>query len=227
MINIARLFGLLFVISLTVGCTQRIQDFGESFKFAYHGYPDITKSWEEIQRLPYASMYAQLDGGPRGFLVLGFVEPSQHPAPNLKWLSAENEMLVTRDGRLVKTVNLTQGNLIKTIYDSPDPLSYGLLDLPMPQSWSYHIDWQPNNHSGYQVRATFERGETSTLDFNGTPIKTVSFYEKISIPELNKQYTNRYWVNAQTGRLIQSYQYLAPGLPAVTLTYLKDYQSED
>jgi len=209
---------------ISSGCTQRIQDLGDSFKFAYQGYPDVRKSWDEINALPYASLYAQLDNGPQGFMVLAFVEPSQHPSPNLKWLSGDNEMLVTRNGRLVKTVNLTDGNLTATHTGSPDPLSVGLNTITMPHTWSRTIDWQPGNHSGYRADSTFKRGKPQNVSVNGTPVITTRYTEFVTIPALDTQYTNDYWIANDTGKIIKSYQHLAPGLPAVTLTHLKSYQ---
>ncbi|WP_051416074.1 YjbF family lipoprotein [Salinivibrio socompensis] len=201
-----------------------MQNFSDSFKFAYQGFPDAHKSWEEIDALPYASLYAQLDNGPQGFMVLAFAEPSQHPSPNLKWLSGDNEMLVTRNGRLVKTVNLTDGNLMATYTDSPDPLSVGLATMIMPHTWSRTIDWQPGNHSGYRADSIFKRGKTQSVSVNGTPVQTTHYIELVTIPALNVQYTNDYWLANDTGRIVKSYQHLAPNLPAVTLTHLKPYQ---
>ncbi|NUY57701.1 YjbF family lipoprotein [Salinivibrio sp. EAGSL] len=216
---------LAIFIALTItGCTQRIQDLSDSFKFAYQGFPDAQKSWDEINALPYASLYAQLDNGPRGFMVLAFVEPSDHPSPNLKWLSGENEMLVTRNGRLVKTVNLVDGNLAATHTDTPDPLSVGLNTLSMPHTWSRTIDWQPGNHSGYRADSTFKRRKLQNISVNGTPVATTHYTEYVTLPALDTQYTNDYWIANDTGKIIKSYQHLAPGLPAVTLTHLKPYQ---
>ncbi|WBA17108.1 YjbF family lipoprotein [Salinivibrio kushneri] len=216
---------LAIFIALTItGCTQRIQDLSDSFKFAYQGFPDAEKSWDEINALPYASLYAQLDNGPRGFMVLAFAEPSQHPSPNLKWLSGDHEMIVTRNSRIVKTVNFAEGNLTATQVNSPDPLSIGLATIQMPYTWSRKLDWQPGNHSGYRADSTFKRGKPQNVSVNGTPVATTHYTEDVTLPALDIQYTNDYWIANDTGKIIKSYQHLAPGLPAVTLTHLKLYQ---
>ncbi|QCP02437.1 YjbF family lipoprotein [Salinivibrio kushneri] len=209
---------------VSVGCTQRVKDLNDSFKFAYHGFPDAKKSWEEINALPYASLYAQLDSGPQGFMVLAFVEPSQHPSPNLKWLSGENEMIVTRNSRIVKTVNFAEGNLTATQVDTPDPLSVGLSTIKMPHRWSRTIDWQPGNHSGYRAESIFKRGKMQAISINGTQVETIKYHEFVTFPTLDTQFTNHYWVTVETGKVIKSYQHLAPDLPAVTLTHLKSFQ---
>ncbi|MPS31265.1 MULTISPECIES: YjbF family lipoprotein [unclassified Salinivibrio] len=214
----------VFIALATTGCTQRMQDLSDSFKFAYQGFPDAKKSWDEINALPYASLYAQLDNGPRGFMVLAFAEPSQHPSPNLKWLSGDHEMIVTRNNRIVKTVNFAEGNLTTTQVNSPDPLSIGLSTIHMPHQWSRTLDWQPGNHSGYRADSTFTRGKPQTISVNGTKADTVQYHERVTLPTLNVDFTNHYWVSEDTGRMVKSYQHLAPGLPAVTLTHLKPYQ---
>ncbi|OOF13806.1 hypothetical protein BZG84_15275 [Salinivibrio sp. PR932] len=219
---------LISCVSLiATGCTQRMQDLGDSFEFAYNGFPDAEKSWEEINALPYASLYAQLDNGPQGFMVLAFAEPSQHTSPNLKWLSAKHEMIVTRSGRIIKTVNFADGNLTATQTDTPDPLSVGLTTITMPHTWSRKIDWQPGNHSGYLAKSTFNHVGAQTILVNGTRVETAHYRELVSLPSLDVQWTNDYWVNNSNGNVIKSYQHLAPHLPAVTLTYLKPYQGSD
>ena len=47
--------------------------------------------------LPYASLYARLNEGPRIFVVLGYSEQGQQ-----KWVTQDQAMLVTQHGRLVK-----------------------------------------------------------------------------------------------------------------------------
>ena len=56
---------------------------------------DITVADQQIQALPYSTMYLRLNEGQRIFVVLGYIEQEQS-----KWLSQDNAMLVTHNGRL-------------------------------------------------------------------------------------------------------------------------------
>ncbi|PPS57744.1 hypothetical protein CRX72_06095 [Pantoea sp. BRM17] len=62
---------------------------------------NVTVSAEQIQKLPYASMYARIDNGARIFVVLGYLEAGQQ-----KWVTQDKAMLVMQHGRLVKTLGL-------------------------------------------------------------------------------------------------------------------------
>ena len=53
---------------------------------------------DEIQNMPYASQYMQLNGGPQLFVVLAFAENGQQ-----KWVTQDRAILVTQHGRIVKT----------------------------------------------------------------------------------------------------------------------------
>ncbi len=58
---------------------------------------DITVADQQIRALPYSTMYLRLNEGQRIFVVLGYIEQEQS-----KWLSQDNAMLVTHNGRLFK-----------------------------------------------------------------------------------------------------------------------------
>ena len=71
---------------------------------------------DDIQNMPYASQYMQLNGGPQLFVVLAFAEDGQQ-----KWVTQDQATLVTQHGRLVKTL-LGGDNLIEVNNLAADPL---------------------------------------------------------------------------------------------------------
>nr|WP_250911047.1 YjbF family lipoprotein [Escherichia coli] len=91
---------------------------------------------DDIQNMPYASQYMQLNGGPQLFVVLAFAEDGQQ-----KWVTQDQATLVTQHGRLVKTL-LGGDNLIEVnnlaAHDGLDRIPAGTLrhrTLSLQMGW--------------------------------------------------------------------------------------------
>ncbi|WEM41582.1 YjbF family lipoprotein [Photobacterium sp. DA100] len=230
---------LLLVLSLA-GCSQKFKDVNDTVNLAFFGDQDVALNAEEISQLPYASLYARVDDGPQAFMVLAFAEnrstlglthhsdlsstiTAEHMSTQLKWVSADKGMLITESGRIVKTLNLPAGNLVSSDSYQPDPLALGLHLASTPTQWQRTIDWQPGYHFGYPVKSQFVFVSEETLDINGTNKLTKHFVEHVSIPTLNIEYNNHWWIEPNNGMVIKSKQKLAPNLPYIELTLLKPF----
>lgn len=229
-----KLFPLLalsaFLISVS-GCSQRISALNDTIKLAFIGDDDVTLNAEQIKANPYASVYVKIEDTPQAFVVLAFAEPKTSLSPvkmepealELKWLSADKGMLVTVNGRLVKTHNLIAGNLAAVESLEPDPLLLGLHLSSTPKTWTRTIDWQPGYHYGYEVTSTFNLVAQESILINGTPTQALHFNERVSVEALNIEYQNEFWLNPQTGKVIKSHQKIAPDLPFIDITLLKPF----
>ncbi|WP_158174555.1 YjbF family lipoprotein [Grimontia hollisae] len=223
----------LVFVSLLSGCSQKYQDVQDTLSLALFGYDDVTLPPEQVIDLPYASLYATVEGSAQAFLVLAYAEKtfSTNPALSgthrLKWLSANNEMLVTESGRLVKTVNLLGGNLTASYGDEADPLALGLLNASTPRTWARQVDWQPGNYSGVTLNAVFEPRGLQTIMVNEKPVEALLFIESVSAAELGVQFENAFWISPSSGRVIASRQTPAPGLADIEITVLKPFAGEE
>lgn len=228
---------LLLSLALT-GCSQKFNDVNDTVNLAFFGDKDVALSAEEINQLPYASMYARVDDGPQAFMVLAFAENSamlglierphlsapSSPANNqLKWASADKGMLITENGRIVKTLNLPSGNLVSSQSQQTDPLALGLHLASTPTHWQHTIDWQPGYHFGYPVKSEFAFMGNEQLDINDTIRPSKHFVEHVSIPTLGMEYDNHWWIDPNNGAVIKSKQKLAPNLPVIELILLKPF----
>ncbi|MEH6534713.1 MAG: YjbF family lipoprotein [Photobacterium frigidiphilum] len=232
-----RIFQRFTLLTLTIllsigitGCSQKFNDVNDTLSVALFGDNDTELASDDVQRLPYASLYAQVDDGPQAFMVLALAEsiPSlTTETPNtrtqLKWVSSDKGMLVTEGGRLVKSLNLPQGNLIETYSNQPDPLILGLHRASTPMYWQRTIDWQPGYHFGYQLTSRFARQDNAVIMINERPITTWHFIESVTIDALDTRYKNQFWIDGKTGKVLKSQQKLAPGLPFIDMTLLKPY----
>ncbi|OLQ76102.1 lipoprotein YmcC precursor [Photobacterium proteolyticum] len=223
---------LILASATLTGCSQKFNDVNDTVKIALFGEADIKLDQDDIYNLPYASIYAKVSNGPQAFMVLALAESQtslgQHQATSqqakqLKWMSSDNGMLVTESGRLVKTLNLPQGNLIETISSQPDPLALGLHLPSTPTTWQRKIDWQPGYHYGYTLQSEFTRQKNTVIIVNEKPIEALHFTEIVTVSSLSIEYQNDFWLYPQTGKVLKSKQKLAPSLPYVEITLLKPY----
>ncbi|MGU0056119.1 YjbF family lipoprotein [Enterobacter hormaechei] len=63
------------------------------------GTPGVHLTDDELQNMPYASQYMQLNDGPQLFVVLAFDENGQQ-----KWVTQDQATIVTQHSRIVKTL---------------------------------------------------------------------------------------------------------------------------
>jgi hypothetical protein len=232
-----RIFQRFTLLTLTIllstgitGCSQKFNDVNDTLSVAFFGDSDTKLASDDVQRLPYASLYAQVDDGPQAFMVLALAEPAlsftqenSSTRTQLKWVSSDKGMLVTEGGRLVKSMNLPQGNLIDTDSSQPDPLTLGLQRASTPMHWQRTIDWQPGYHFGYQLTSRFARQDNAVIMINERPVETWHFIESVTIDALDTHYQNQFWIDGKTGKVLKSQQTLAPGLPVIDMTLLKPY----
>lgn len=229
-----RLFPFIAVSAVCLGlsgCSQRISALNDTVKLAFWGNEDVVLTPEQVSANPYASIYVKIEDTAQAFVVLAFAEPkislsSVKNAPEaleLKWLSADKGMLVTVNGRLVKTHNLLMGNLSAVESNEPDPLLLGLHLSSTPKTWTRTLDWQPGYHYGYQAKSEFKLISDENILINGTPTQALHFSENVSVDALNIQYQNEFWLDPQTGSVIKSHQKIAPNLPFIDITLLKPF----
>lgn len=221
---------ILLAISMT-GCSQKYQDVQDTMSLALFGHDDVALPPQQVTDLPYASMYAKVEGSAQAFLVLAYAEPANHSENEntrfqLKWLSANGEMLVTENGRIVKTVNLLNANLLGSYSDQPDPLALGLLNESTPKQWQRLVDWQPGNNFSVFLDSQFENKGAQTILVNDSPKETLYFVEHVQAPQINARYQNHFWLNAASGDVVASIQVPAPGFAAIETTVLKPFAGE-
>ncbi len=221
---------ILFTGFSLIGCSQALNDLKDTPFFSSFKEKNIYLSNKRIQDLPFASIYAQIEGYPQVFMVLGFFSLPVSKSPDnfkkhfkLKWLSADHQMLVTEYGRIIKTVNLNGSNLSSSYSYQSDPLALGLLKKSTPKKWVRKVDWQPGNYIGYRLTSHFVNQGKTTLKINEKWKKVIYFIEDVTSPELDVTYQNHYWLHPESGAILASHQIPAPGMPNIKITLLKAF----
>ncbi|QHM72782.1 YjbF family lipoprotein [Mixta intestinalis] len=210
---------LLFLCLFLQACTQVQQGLVDSVKQAFIGLDDVTVPVERIRSLPYASIYLRVNHGQRIFLVLGYAENGQH-----KWVTQDRAMLVTQNGRLVKTLGLTN-NLLETTNLSQDPLAQPLL-IQEGDSWSYVLIWTDKGRlQSALVTSRFQRAQDEILHIAGKAIACRVWREKASVAATGVRWQNTFWIDNASGEVRQSTQHSGAEALSVDITLLKPVKS--
>ncbi|PWI34564.1 YjbF family lipoprotein [Vibrio albus] len=213
--------------TILLGCTQKFQATNATFKEALFGFDDVNKASTDISALPWASTYVTIgEDGSQIFMVLAFPEPAPHDSyqTQLKWVSSDRAMIVTENGRMVKTVGLLENNLAGAIPDNKfrDPLSL-LGKKPGDYRWEATFDWQPNYRYGYHAKLHWQFIADEVIQSDAWKKDVLHYQETVSFPALDSRYINHFWLDKQTHQVVKSIQHLGPNMPAITMTILKPF----
>ncbi|NRF31329.1 YjbF family lipoprotein [Vibrio coralliilyticus] len=206
-------------ITFSTGCTQRFADTNETLKEAFWGFEDVSLNKEAIEKIPYASSYFKINGGPQIFMVLAFVEKNpQSGKTQHKWLSSDKAMIVTEEGRIVRTYNLPEANLAGKI--SPD----SLIHFNTPQyHWTSLYDWQPEYQYNHQAKVTTVSAATIQLNSVMWSQKVKIWQEYISFEKLDETMQSTFWVDSN-GNVLKSAQWVIPGQLFIEQEILKPFK---
>lgn len=210
---------LLLLCLLLQACTQTQKGLGETVKLAFLGVDDIQMTNEQIDTMPYASMYLRVNGGQQIFVVLGFNENGQQ-----KWITRDKAMVVTQHGRLVKTLGMAD-NLNDVSNLNNDPLR-DALHLIDGASWTRTLRWTESGkpQAGTAV-SHFSRQKDEVLQLAGQSVACRVWQEEVSIAESGESWRNTFWVDISTGQVRQSLQMLGADYIPVESTILKPAKS--
>lgn len=198
---------------LAAACSQSQKGIGETFKLAIFGTPDVELTPEQIHDIPYASIYARINDGSQIFMVLAYAENG-----DLKWVSRDKAMLVTRNGRLVKTIGLTD-NLMEVTNLASDPLLHGQNILDGAE-WTHTQSWTEKQQlRSATFTSRFSQAGTETITILNVPHTYIVINEDVTVEELNEHYQNRFWLEPGTGVVRKAQQFAGPGeFPIETIT---------
>ncbi|RWR03121.1 hypothetical protein ED28_04815 [[Pantoea] beijingensis] len=210
---------LLLLCLLLQACTQTQKGIGETIKYVFLGVDDVALTDEQVQEMPYASMYLRLNGGQRIFTVLGYDEQGQQ-----KWITQDKAMVVTQHGRIVKTLGLSD-NLRDVNNLQQDPL-INALQITESSRWTRTLSWTENGRlrSGTAV-SHFSRAKDEVLTIAGRAVPCRVYREEVEIAADGKSWENTFWVDASTGQVRQGQQSLGADYISVETTLLKPAKS--
>lgn len=192
------------------GCNSLTTTSYETLRIAVLG-PQSQVTAEYVEQLAGPALIARL-GQSEALLLLG----SRQRAV-AEWHGVDQH-LVTRNGKLVHTAGMpVEADAIVTLA-ADDPFAGDLRALVDGATVTRLVDYPARYLTGVPQHARYTLGPSETLEVMRRPVSLQRIDETISMPALGFKATNRYWLDAGTGRVIASAQHLAPGLPELFLT---------
>lgn len=204
---------------LLVACGSRIDAVSDTIKYAAFGNADITLTKAQIAEKKYPLQYLTLEDQARIVLGLGFDDKGRY-----KWLSQSQEVLVTQNGRVVQTQGLEK-DLEWVSNLAEDPLACITKgNQNCATSWSAKVQVGNDlNATTEVVESHFKKTGQENLQMpDGTKLQTQLWSEKVVLPT-GKTWTNTYWVEIETNRVVKSDQRISTQFPRARLEEVKPY----
>lgn len=216
-------FKLAFFISIffLVACTQKFKDTFSTVNASIEGLADVELSKEELKEFPYDSAYVSLNDSRRILMVLALIEENYlNNSQRLKWVSADNFMLITENGRIVKTLGFDDN--LMTITSEGNLAS----NIPPPSiqsnTWLAYYDWMPSYRYQFTAEISSSLDLQEVISLSSWSLNTQHIEENINFPDLNSAFTNHYWLN-QNGKVVKTIQYLGPNMDKIEMSFVKDF----
>lgn len=203
---------IILLCLLLQACSASTEGLGKSLWHSLFGTPGVQLTADDIQNMPYASQYLQLNNGPQLFVVLAFSENGQQ-----KWVTQDQATLVTQHARMVKTL-LGGDNLLSVSNIDNDPLAKPN-QIVDGASWTRTMGWTEHKQVRYATaRSQFHWDGTDTQKLANDTTAVRVLVEKVSTDQAS--WENRFWVDSD-GQIRQSEQYLGAGFFPVKMTLIK------
>ncbi len=203
---------LIMICLLLQACSSTTKGLGDSLWNSLFGTPGVHLTDDDIQNMPYASQYVQLNNGPQLFVVLAFAENGQQ-----KWVTQDQATLVTQHGRIVKTL-LGGDNLLEMNNLAADPLAKPN-QIVDGASWTRTMGWTEYQQVRYATaRSVFHWQGTDSVVVGGESTSVRVLDEEVETDQA--RWHNQYWVDNE-GQIRQSVQYLGADFFPVKTTLIK------
>ncbi|MFC7475602.1 YjbF family lipoprotein [Dankookia sp. GCM10030260] len=133
------------------------------------------------------------------------------------WRTASNQVVETDGGRVVATAGLGE-MLAATRFDGPDPLTTPAALLDRPAVARRMVDLMRADRAAEGMR--FGVQVECRLRAKPTEDAAVLLVEETCRAAGAGRFTNRFWVAAEGGAVLQASQWIGPGVPMLTVEFL-------
>jgi Group 4 capsule polysaccharide lipoprotein gfcB, YjbF len=159
---------------------------------------------DQAAAIPYASMGYRLNGGPERLLVLATDSNGEQ-----LWTSASHIVIVTRGGRIVRTVGLAHNISGVTPQQGQDmPALASALKGGVTSTRRVDFPDIPAYDVAVTCKTTYRGMETIII--LGRGITTQKIDETCQSPRLNWSFTDSYWLDPGSGMVWRSIQHIDP-----------------
>jgi hypothetical protein len=172
---------------------------------------------ERIHALPYASLGVQEGKTSPVVMIL-----ASYDGENLNWASADRVVLVTHQGRLIKTVGLDR-DLGGTQWTGSDPvLDYAKGAGSVTNARvNRFVDLRHNDDFGVAIESSVRPVGNERITVLDQAYDTLVISEEIAAPKWRWSAKNRFWIDRASGQIVRSQQSFCPEIAPLTLEILK------
>ena len=158
---------------------------------------------EQAAAIPYASLGVRIGGSDQAMFVL-----ASKSGDDLLWLGGTSLGVVTRHGRVVRTVGFAS-NL-----SGVHPAQGVTQDLTQP-SVDYQYDFGDQSRYGIPVKCTRQRLGPEKIVIIGVPRDTTHVAEECTAAGMDWSFRNEFWIDP-AGYVWRSRQFVTPKLDPIT-----------
>ena len=175
------------------------------------GAKDIEITKEYFNNSQYSFVKVRVGRKGTSIFVLSKIKPNKEYI----WISADNERLITKSGKII------------ALYSDPE-FSFNLLQEPSINNLASlsQLDFLVYFH---EPEAIFKQESSFEVSKNATEIKYLDevysvnqIFEFAEIKKLNWRFTNSYWIKGN-GQIIKAEEYIHPSLPKISTEYFFKY----
>jgi hypothetical protein len=201
----SRLLGGGALLFLAACSSSGSTDYAQYWEMMKQSFGTSRITLQQASDIPYASMGWRLNGGPQNIIVLASDNNREQ-----MWTSAARIVLVTKDGRIKRTVGLPH-DVTAVVPVGGGDLQSPSVTLKMPSQQQYTADFPDAGIYGARIACRSVSKGARAITILEQRIPTVRIEENCSSTSLRWSFTNVYWTDPQTGFVWRSRQTIHPG----------------
>lgn len=201
------------------GCSQKFEDTFSTINTSINGYLDVDLSDSQLEKLQYDSVYVKINNGKQILMILALIENNKETGQEqLKWVSADKVMLITENGRIVKTLGLNH-NLVDLRKTGNSSFSHS--DSQINSSFIY--SWMPDYRYNFQASSQSSYIDDEIIHLSKWSVSTQYTIESIKFDSFkNHSFENRYWRN-EANQTVKTIQYIGPNMDKIEMNFIKRF----
>ncbi len=179
--------------------------------------PAVQLTRAELDQIPSATIALSFGDGPRSYLV-----PLTDNGGYLTYLDAAGHGLVMFGGAVTGT-QASGKDLEGVLHDPRDPIARAAPLVAWPGRIDRQYQFTVRDNGAYEVTlaCVFDRVAAETVEIVEIDFDLVRIAETCT--NARRQVVNTYWVDADTGLIWKSAQWLGPDLGHVTIEIIRPY----